>query len=153
AIFFSSTSLFTRLEASTRSARLMAEEAITASKLAYTILRPTMIYGSSRDRNIARLIGFLQRSPVVPIPGDGKASMQPVYVHDLARAVVDCIEAQATIGKAYNLSGARPLSFNDLIDQTCDALELRRLKIHVPLSLSIAAVRLMNRVQRRLKVN
>ena len=50
AIFVSTTAIFTKLNASSKSVRLAAEDCIRKSELAYTILRPTMIYGSSRDR-------------------------------------------------------------------------------------------------------
>ena len=57
AIYVSTTALFTTLPAKSKLVRLAAEDTITKSALDYTILRPTMIYGSSRDRNICRLIG------------------------------------------------------------------------------------------------
>ena len=51
AIFVSTTAIFTQLNAPSKAGRLDAEKRITESDLDYTILRPTMIYGSSRDRN------------------------------------------------------------------------------------------------------
>ncbi|HMV30162.1 MAG TPA: NAD(P)H-binding protein, partial [Anaerolineales bacterium] len=54
-LFISTTAIFTQLNAGSKSIRLAAEEAIQASGLEYTILRPTMIYGSPRDRNMWRL--------------------------------------------------------------------------------------------------
>ncbi len=59
-IFISTTAIFTQLNAGSKSIRLAAEEAIQASGLDYTILRPTMIYGSPRDRNMWRLIRLLR---------------------------------------------------------------------------------------------
>jgi uncharacterized protein YbjT (DUF2867 family) len=52
AIFISTTAIFTRLNMKSKKVRLAAETAIEASGLKYTILRPTMIYGSPRDRNM-----------------------------------------------------------------------------------------------------
>ncbi|MHA1938976.1 MAG: SDR family oxidoreductase, partial [Candidatus Thorarchaeota archaeon] len=64
-IFCSTTAIFTSLSATSKSVRLEAEEAIRRSGLAYTILRPTMIYGSSRDRNMCRLIQYLKKWPII----------------------------------------------------------------------------------------
>ncbi len=77
AIFISTTAIYTQLDAKSKSIRLAAEQAIQTSGLEYTILRPTMIYGSRRDRNMWRLIRFLRVSPVAPVFGDGNYLQQP----------------------------------------------------------------------------
>ena len=132
AIFISTTAIFTTLNAPSKSVRLAAEEAISASGLRYTILRPTMIYGSSRDRNICRLIRYLQRWPVIPVFGRGEHLQQPVYVEDLAAAVVQSLQTQKAIGRAYNVTGAEPLTYNRIIDTVCEALGRRVRKVHLP---------------------
>src|SRR5262245_5617986 len=67
AIFISTTAIFTQLNAKSKNIRLAAEQAIQNSGLQYTILRPTMIYGSPRDRNMWRLIRWMRVSPIVPV--------------------------------------------------------------------------------------
>src|SRR5215813_5602705 len=106
AVFVSTTAVSTTLNARSKSVRLAAEETIHQSKLRYTILRPTMIYGSDRDRNISRLIRYLNKWPVFPVVGDGKQLQQPVHVQDVASAIVHSLEAEAAVGKTYNVSGA-----------------------------------------------
>jgi nucleoside-diphosphate-sugar epimerase len=152
AVFVSSTSLFTTLQAPTREARRAAERAIFDSGLAFTILRPTMIYGTPADRNLIRLVRFLHASPVMPVPGNGRFKQQPIFVEDLARAIVDCIEVEGATGNAYNLSGAAPLTFNELIDETCRAMGVRRLRVHLPLAPARWAARWGRRLPRRLRV-
>src|SRR5215207_11566942 len=78
AVFVSTTAIFTQLNARSKQVRLAAEHAIETSGLKYTILRPTMIYGSPRDRNMWRLIRFMRYSPVAPVFGDGKYLQQPI---------------------------------------------------------------------------
>lgn len=85
-IFISSAGIFTQLSALTKPRRIAAEHAITSSQLNYTVLRPTMVYGGPEDGNIARLLRFCLRSPVMPIFGSGEAKQQPVHVSDLAWA-------------------------------------------------------------------
>jgi len=139
-LFFSTTAIFTHLDARSKAVRVAAEEAIRSSPLDYTILRPTMIFGTSRDRNLSRLIRFLKKWRVVPVPGTGEALQQPVYVEDLARAVVRVIDTDETIGKMYNLSGARAVSFNALVDTVAELLDLRTIKVHLPVAAFAAAV-------------
>ena len=146
AIFVSSTSIFTTLPAESKSARLAAEAVVLNSELDYTILRPTMIYGGGGDRNMIRLIRFLRRSPLVFVPGSGELRQQPIHVDDLSCAIVACLEADTTIRKIYNLSGAEPITFNEVVDEICRALGIKRLKVHIPIGVALVTARLANRV-------
>lgn len=132
AIFVSTTAIFTSLAASSKAVRLAAEETINQSGLAWTVLRPTMIYGTDRDRNMCRLIRYLNKWPVITILGPGTFLQQPVYVQDVAGALFAAAENEATVGRAYNIAGATPLSFNQVIDTVCTALGRRVAKLHLP---------------------
>ena len=132
AVFVSSTSVFTQVPTASKPVRMQAERLIAESGLNYTILRPTMIYGAPRDRNIWRLINYLRRWPIIPVVGRGDALQQPVFVEDVATAVVRAAGADHAIGKAYNLAGAVPLSFVQMIDITCARLGRNVTKIHLP---------------------
>ena len=131
-IFISTTAIFTKLNASSKSIRLAAEEAIQASGLEYTILRPTMIYGSSRDRNMWRLIRLLRVAPVLPIFGDGESLQQPIFVDDVAQAVLLALKNDTTIGKSYNIAGRDPLTYNQVVDTVASSLGKRVWKLHLP---------------------
>src|SRR5215475_8279022 len=115
-IFISTTAIFTQLNVKSKKVRVAAELAIETSGLQYTILRPTMIYGSPRDRNMWRLIRFMKYSPIIPIFGDGKYLQQPIYVDDVAAAILGCLKSDVTIGKSYNIAGKHPLTYNEVID-------------------------------------
>ena len=132
AIFISTTAIFTQLNASSKKIRVAAELAVETSGLNFTILRPTMIYGSPRDRNMWRLIRFMRLSPIVPIFGDGKYVQQPIYVDDVAAAVLGCIKADTTIGKSYNIAGKHALTYNEVIDTLAKAMNKRVWKFHIP---------------------
>jgi len=131
-IFLSTTAIFTSLEPSTKQIRKEAEKAIISSSLRWTILRPTMIYGGSRDRNICRLLKFMRRWPLLPVLGSGQYLLQPVYVKDVAKAVVDCLSSPQTERKIYDISGGAPLTFNQLIRVMEEKLNRRVRKIHLP---------------------
>jgi nucleoside-diphosphate-sugar epimerase len=126
--------------------KLGAEDALLNSGLDFTILRPTMIYGTPKDRNMIRLLRYLQRFPIVPVPGSGEFRQQPVHVEDVAQAIVDCIEPEATVRRAYNLSGGSSLTFNEVIDCASRALGVRRRKLHLPLRPTLWAVRALKRM-------
>jgi nucleoside-diphosphate-sugar epimerase len=131
AVFVSTTAIFTQLNAKSKKIRLAAEESIGASGLKYTILRPTMIYGSPRDRNMWRLIRFMRYSPMIPIFGDGNYLQQPIYAGDVAQAIVSCLCNNQTIGKSYNIAGKTPLTYNQVIDTVAGLMKKRIWKIHI----------------------
>lgn len=132
AIFVSTTAIFTRLSAKSKETRLAAEKTIRDSGLQYTILRPTMIYGSRRDRNMWRLIQFMRISPVVPVFGSGDYLQQPIHVDDVAQAIVSCLSRDQTIDKSYNISGKHPLTYNEVIDTLARKLNRRVRMLHFP---------------------
>ncbi len=132
AIFLGTTAIYTQIDTKSKSIRLGAEQTIQASGLNYTILRPTMIYGCPRDRNMWRLIRFLRVSPVAPIFGDGNYLQQPIHVDDVARAVVSCLSTDQTIGKNYNIAGRHPISYNEVVDTVAMQLNKRVWKVHFP---------------------
>jgi uncharacterized protein YbjT (DUF2867 family) len=142
AIFLSTTAIYTQIDAKSKSIRLAAEQAIQVSGLDYTILRPTMIYGSPRDRNIWRLIRFLRLSPVVPIFGNATYLQQPIYVDDVARAVISCLSTDRTSRKSYNIAGRHSISYNEVVDTVARQLNRRIWKVHLPSKPAVWLLRL-----------
>ena len=147
AVFISTTAIFTQLNASSKKVRVAAELAVETSGLDYTILRPTMIYGSPRDRNMWRLIKFMRLSPIVPTFGDGKYLQQPIYVDDIAAAVLGCLKADITIGKSYNIAGLHALTYNQVIDTIAKAMNKRVLKLHIPPKPVVGTLKLFEKVR------
>jgi nucleoside-diphosphate-sugar epimerase len=147
AIFISTTAIFTQLNAKSREVRLAAENAIQSSGLKYTILRPTMIYGSARDRNMWRLIRFIRYSPIVPVFGDGNSLQQPIFVGDVAQAIVSCLCKDQTIGKRYNIGGKTPLTYNQVIDTMAGQMNKRVWKVHIPSTPVVGLLKIFERLR------
>ena len=142
------------------------EEAILSmrDKIGVTVLRPTMIYGSSRDRNMWKLVDFLHRHTLFPLFGAGANLMQPVHARDLGNAYYDVLaNREKTFNRDYNLPGKRPISYLDLVrcvsrtlaqcradgEGSPDGLSKgRNVIVKVPLSLSILGAKLYNAVSR-----
>lgn len=147
AIYFSTTSLFTTLPAASKVERLKAETVIQSSSTPWTILRPTMIYGDTGDRNLIRLIRWIDRCKIVPVFGPGTYLVQPVHADDLAQAVVSALDSQgAARGKAYNLSGGTALSYNELVRLVGSLLGRSPWLVHFPVNASLLAVDVARRI-------
>lgn len=119
-----------------------------------TILRPTMIYGSSRDKNMSRLIKFLDKSPIYPIFGNGKNLMQPVNAIDLARAYIQVIEnSEVTKNENYNLSGKYPEKYKYLINTVSKHLDKKTILIKLPIFISYFLVKFSRKVIPKFPLN
>lgn len=152
AVFVSTTAVFTRLNARSKAVRLEAENAVRASALEWTILRPTMIYGLPGDRNMARLLQFLRKAPVVPLPGGGRGLQQPVHVDDLAGAVVACLDTPSSIGQSYDLPGPEPVALRQVVVAAAAAVGRRAHVVSVPLLPAVALARLHEATSRNPRV-
>jgi uncharacterized protein YbjT (DUF2867 family) len=147
AIFVSTTAILTRLPVASKPIRERGEQEVRDSGLAWTILRPTMIYGTARDRNVARLIRLVDRLPVVPLIAPD-ALQQPIHVADVAWAVAAALASPATVGRAYNLSGQSPLTMRAMMTEVAGALGRRRALVPLPLPLLIGLVSVWRTVAR-----
>ncbi|MDQ3856382.1 MAG: NAD(P)H-binding protein, partial [Chloroflexota bacterium] len=127
----SSTSAHSRF--SSRSAPLLANEALLPeSGLRWTVVRPSMIYGSELDHNMHKLLCFLDRFSVFPLFGSGENLWQPVYYEDLARAMYEALVRKAAAGGIYDLPGARPLRYVDLVRVAAGALGKKVRILRIP---------------------
>jgi uncharacterized protein YbjT (DUF2867 family) len=141
AVFVSTTAVTTTLDPPTKQVRLAAEQQIRGSGLDWTILRPTMIYGASGDRNLSRLLVLLRRTPVLPVPAVGACLHQPVHVADVAAAVLDALTRPAASGAMYNVAGPEPIPFTGLLLACIRAARSRTRLVPVPLSLLVTLAR------------
>ena len=138
AVFVSTTAVTTALPAPSKRIRLAAERQIRYSRLQWTIIRPTMIYGAARDRNLSRLLMLLSRTRVLPVPGGGRHLQQPVHVADVADAVLTAAERPGAAGMTYDVAGPEPLSFAELLRVCARAVASRARFVPVPLTPVIA---------------
>ncbi len=81
------------------------------------ILRPSIVFGPEDDF-FNRFAAMARLSPFLPLIGGGKTKFQPVFVDDLAAAVVNAAEGRATPGAVYEIGGPETLTFRELLDRT-----------------------------------
>lgn len=146
AVFISTTAIFTQLNAASKTVRLAAEETIQRSQLDYTILRPTMIYGSPRDRNIWRLIKLIRSIPVIPIFGKGTYLQQPIFVDDVVSAILLVLQNDLTIRNCYNIAGLEEVSYNQMIDCIAAQLQKKIIKVHLPATFAMYILSTLERI-------
>jgi nucleoside-diphosphate-sugar epimerase len=113
--------------------KIEAEHLVKRSGIPYTILRPTIVIG----RNSAVLGSFLKiaRAPIVPIFGDGKNRVQPVYIDDLAECILHVIENSVFRGQTITVGGPEIVPLKKFIRILHGHVRDRKfLTLHLPVS-------------------
>ena len=140
-IAFSSTSAVSKRHSPDASDRALADtllsaedrlrERVSSENVGLTLFRPTMIYGYGRDGNVMAIARLIDKLGFFPVAGQGKGLRQPVHAGDLARSALDCIEAESTVGKTYNLGGAEILSYREMVHRIFTAMDRKPRIVHI----------------------
>ena len=124
----------------------LAEKAVTESDLAWTSLKPSVVWGPEDEfANVFAKLVLL--TPIIyPIIGDGKAAFQSIWVEDLVSAVVGSMDDAETIGQIYELGGPEVLTIEDIERRSLEAIGKKRLFIPFPIPLLRVIVSVMELV-------
>lgn len=112
-----------------------AEQSISQSTLAWTIFRPSLIYGPEDDF-VNRFARMAKSSPVLPVLGEGKALFQPVSVHDVGRCFVAALTEPRAVRETFDLCGPDRLTFPEILRAIQIATGKRKRIVHVPVNLA-----------------
>lgn len=116
-------------------AKLEAEEILHGiskkGKLAITILRPPGVFGE-RGVGVLKKVIFFAGKRVIPVLGSGENRQSFAYVGNVVNQAIFLAENSGSVGKTYIISDERPYSVNELIDTVFKVMNVRSLKIHIP---------------------
>lgn len=144
-VVISTAAIATRAHRS-RSVYLANERALIKAAPEAAILRPTMIYGSYRDRNVHHVVAFARRARFLPLVGDGKGLIQPIHYEDVSRATVELLLGDTRGPVAAG--GATPLTIEEATRQVLVAIGLRPRLVRVPRILALTLARASDVVRR-----
>ncbi|MFP4125485.1 MAG: complex I NDUFA9 subunit family protein [Alphaproteobacteria bacterium] len=118
------------------------EAAVREAFPAATILRPSVVFGPEDDF-FNRFGQLAQISPFLPLIDGGETRFQPVYVDDVARAVILGLTDKTTKGKTYELGGPDVYTFRELLAYLLELLHRRRLLLNLPANIATIQARVM----------
>ena len=107
-----------------------AEDRVRASRLAWTIFRPSVIFGDG-DGLFFRFASLLRVAPVLPL-ARAQAKFQPVHVGDVAEAFARALAHPHTHGHVYELAGPRTIELGELVRWTARMIGKHRLVLPLP---------------------
>jgi NADH dehydrogenase len=109
-----------------------AEQHLVNSGLEWTVVRPSWVYGPG-DKALNRLLGFTNFLPFMPMFGDGKQAMQPVFIDDVGRVIADAALSPAAANQLFELGGPEVMSMNDVLKTGLEVMGRKRFLLHQPL--------------------
>jgi nucleoside-diphosphate-sugar epimerase len=131
-VFLGSTRRFTQWPDAHGAGVQAGEAALRASNRPGVILHPTMIYGAAGEDNVQRLAALLRRLPLVPLPGGGRALVQPIHQSDVTRSLRAAMQVAWTGPHALVAAGPDALPYAAFVRAVAAAAGLARPRI-VPL--------------------
>ena len=101
------------------------EAAFLASGRPGVMLHPTMIYGAQGEDNVRRLAALIARLPVAPLPGGGRALVQPIHQDDVTRCLVAAAMRDWASAETVVIAGPQPMPYRDFLRAVARAAGLR----------------------------
>ena len=118
------------------------EAAVKTAFPSATILRPSVVFGPEDDF-FNRFAAMARLSPALPLIGGGATRFEPVYVGDVAQAIVKCLADPACAGKTYELGGPRVYTFKEILQLLLREIRRRRLLVPWPFALAEVQARFL----------
>lgn len=122
------------------------EKIVAGHPTPHAILRPTLMFGWFDRKHLGWLRRFMDRSPVFPIPGDGRFRRQPLYAGDFSAVIASAIERRTT--GVYDISGRSEIDYVDLIRTIRKITKARAMIVRIPYGLFFLLLWLYARIDR-----
>lgn len=149
---FSSTCAGRQMRDAYGETKRLAEVELEREGFGVTHLRPAMVYGpGSKEWDL--FVAVVKRVPAVPIPGNGRSLLRPVYLGDLLDLVERVLERDVAVGRTYDVAGPAPVTTGDLVELVGQYQGLRRRIIPLPAGPVILGARILGRLTERPFVN
>ncbi len=111
--------------------RKEVEEIIRNSGIDYTIFRASVIIGRGGGA-FEILNAAVMKLPVIPVFNWGKTYIQPIYIGDVIRYLVECLDKKETINKCYDIGCGQIFTYEELMRQYAEEIGSKRIFIRIP---------------------
>jgi NADH dehydrogenase len=133
--------------------KAIAEQLVRkAEAMDCVILRPSLVIGPGGEF-IKQMESLIRRPPLfpfnppfIPVPGNGANKFQPVYVGDLADAVVRSLTAVAAENATIPVGGPDRITFNKLLNDLAKRIHVSKRLFHIPMFMMYPAAALMEMI-------
>jgi len=143
-VFFSALGASTHNRTRTLRAKALAEQAVREADLRSVVIAPSIVYAPGDPW--LTLLERLALLPLMPVPGGGRATYQPIWAEDVAACVSAVLAEEGPARRArLELAGPETLSLNEIVRIVLRSLARKRPLLHVPTPLVSRGLRLLER--------
>lgn len=114
----------------------------------HCLVRPTMIYGSHRDKNLHKLIKFCHRYGFFPVFGSGNNLVQPIHADDIAKTLLYAWQ-NPNIQGAYDISGESIVNFRELLALVEKLIDKPARPLFLPLNFGILSATILEKILKK----
>ncbi|VVB92828.1 NAD(P)H-binding protein [uncultured archaeon] len=111
--------------------RREVEEIITKSGIDFTVFRASVIIGRGGGA-FEILDTAVRKFPIIPVLDWENIKIQPIYIGDVVRYLVECLDKKETLNKGYDIGCSDVFTYRELMQQYAQELGLKRFFIRVP---------------------
>jgi NADH dehydrogenase len=111
------------------------EKLVLAATPTATVLRPSVVFGPEDDF-FNRFASLARFAPALPLIGGGHTRFQPVYVGDVAAAVVEAVEGRTTPGSIYELGGPDVKTMKEILEFVLATIDRKRMLVPLPFAVA-----------------
>ena len=142
-VVLSSTSRFTKIGSGDPAENAIVTQLIDGEKrvqawaesrgIEWVVLRPTLIFGLGRDKNVSQIARFIRHFGFFPVLGRAQGLRQPIHAADVATSCISALLAPDAANHAYNISGGETLTYRDMVARVFASLGRRPYIFTAPL--------------------
>lgn len=112
--------------------KAIADQLLINSKVPYTILKPSLVYGPGEKGLFAKIDSYLNKSRIIPIFGTGEIKINPLYIDDLNIAIKKIIEDETSYSEIYEPGSNQFITYNKFYDLLTRHKNKTYYQLHIP---------------------
>ncbi len=125
--------------------KLESDKILENSSYRWTTLKPSLVYGNEKGTLFNTIAEYIQKLPFIPVIGNGKWTVYPLAVNDLADTIVNVLRNDQTIGKVYDVGCPQKVEFDEMIKLIQSQLQIEKRIIHIPFLPGLAMIYLLTK--------
>jgi predicted dehydrogenase/nucleoside-diphosphate-sugar epimerase len=108
------------------------DEFIKKSGINYIILKPSLVYGGGEKGLFNKIKLLVSKVPFIPVFGDGKCKICPIYIDDFCEIVERLINDDELIKVVFDVGSRKAITYGDLYEETIKRVNRKAFVLHVP---------------------
>lgn len=125
------------------STKSKSDELVRASGIPFVIIKPSLVYGSGKKGLFTKIANLASKLPFIPVFGDGKVGLYPIYVHDLCILIEKTITDSSAYGLTFDAGGTQRITYNQLYTSIAQYLPKKPYLVHIHKNFGLFMARVM----------